>query len=304
MKYASSIRYGGQLIDALDVDYSAYKHLGLLCPNCKEPVFLQAGSVRQLGDKRAQVPAHFKHFRCSDPALVKQCEARVATYDAKELERRASQSRNQRFKLLQKHFWGIICDEKSDVRSSGNFFKKVESARDVYPNNLVLAVVYESLIKDCVKYLIKNKDEVNNRIIPFAFDVINKINYKEGIDDLLQKGVIKQSMLGLKCSEGELDIAFEQIQKRCKHLSNSLNLKLHQMIIEEIVSFLLIKRNRKLLVKLLRFAIVYIPPQYYECEEDFIRAAIHNFVNHLVEIPWASEFAKRQEQEKNRLKSA
>lgn len=108
MKYASAIFYGGQLIDAADADYSSYKDLGLLCPHCKAPVFLQAISKRQVSSTLLEIPAHFKHFKVKDPALAKECEARVAKYDAKEIQRRAAQARNQRLRLLQCHFWGIF----------------------------------------------------------------------------------------------------------------------------------------------------------------------------------------------------
>jgi len=49
MKYAAAIFYGGQLLDAADANYGSYKELGLLCPNCKSPVFLQAISKHQVG---------------------------------------------------------------------------------------------------------------------------------------------------------------------------------------------------------------------------------------------------------------
>lgn len=100
--------FGGQLIDAADADYDSYKSLGLLCPHCKSPVFLQAVSQRQVGNTRVYIPPHFKHFKAKDAALVKECEARVAKYDAKEIQRRAAQARNQRLRLLQRQFWGIL----------------------------------------------------------------------------------------------------------------------------------------------------------------------------------------------------
>ena len=41
MKYATSVKFGGELINAFDCDYDDYKELQLLCPECKEPVYLQ-----------------------------------------------------------------------------------------------------------------------------------------------------------------------------------------------------------------------------------------------------------------------
>ena len=100
--------YGGVLIAATDADHDSYKRLGLLCPHCKDAVFLQAPSQRQTEGKPIDIPAHFKHFKAKDPALVKECENRVNKYDAKEIRRSAARARNQRLKLLQRRFWEVL----------------------------------------------------------------------------------------------------------------------------------------------------------------------------------------------------
>ncbi|MHC5779698.1 competence protein CoiA family protein [Nostoc sp.] len=99
MRFAASIRYGGQLIEAIDADYEDYKRLALICPECKSGVFLRKKSER--------ASAHFAHFKASDPALVKQCELRVSCYSQEDLERKATQARNQRLRLLQRWFWEV-----------------------------------------------------------------------------------------------------------------------------------------------------------------------------------------------------
>lgn len=99
MKLASSIRYGGELIESINVNHSDYKRLGLICPECKSAVFLRQKSER--------AAAHFAHFKAADPALVKQCELRVSTYTEKELEGKARQAKHQRLKILQRWFWDI-----------------------------------------------------------------------------------------------------------------------------------------------------------------------------------------------------
>jgi hypothetical protein len=43
---ASSIRFGGLLVEASDCDYTSFKHLGLLCPICKRSVFLVGAKQR------------------------------------------------------------------------------------------------------------------------------------------------------------------------------------------------------------------------------------------------------------------
>ena len=124
MKYAASMRYAGMLVDAIDADYTSYKRLGLLCPNCHAPVFLVSGSDRQdstrtIVDKttgfKKQVPvtgasveAHFSHFRDVSEEQVKQCELRVKSLKPSEFQKRSIAARNQRERFFRSHFWKIL----------------------------------------------------------------------------------------------------------------------------------------------------------------------------------------------------
>lgn len=129
MRYASAMYFGGQLIEATDADYDSYKSLGLLCPNCKSAVFLQAISQRQVGSTLVEIPPHFKHFKAKDPALVKECEARVAKYDAKAIQRRAALARNQRLRLLQRKFWEMLIGYYESINFPiSNILKKMDTA--------------------------------------------------------------------------------------------------------------------------------------------------------------------------------
>jgi hypothetical protein len=108
MKLASSIRYGGQLVEAAECDYNSYKHLGLLCPECKDPVYLRAEGKRLQHGKEVSIGACFCHFPGKDPTLIAQCENRVSKYTPKELQRMAAQAKGQRLKLLQRWFWSVF----------------------------------------------------------------------------------------------------------------------------------------------------------------------------------------------------
>jgi hypothetical protein len=108
MKYASSIKFRGQLVEAIACDYDDYKRLGLLCPVCKDPVYLRKDSARVQGDRTVTIPACFCHFPSTDPELAKACENRVAGYTQEEVEKARAIARNQRLKLLQRWFWDIV----------------------------------------------------------------------------------------------------------------------------------------------------------------------------------------------------
>ncbi|MFN6460795.1 MAG: hypothetical protein RMZ41_002980 [Nostoc sp. DedVER02] len=149
MRLASSIRYGGQLIESVDVDYDDYKRLGLICPECKSPVFLRQKSER--------ASAHFAHFKASDPALVKQCEWRVSNYTKEELEHRAKQAKNQRLKLLQRWFWDIYFKHA---------FREGRTKQAIIENKLIEQTASHYPVDDSCKWFRKliNSDDVQKAI--------------------------------------------------------------------------------------------------------------------------------------------
>lgn len=128
MRLAASIRYGGQLIEASDVDYDDYKRLGLICPECKSPVFLRQKSERTV--------AHFAHFKASDPALIQKCELRVSSYTKEELESKTREAKNQRLKILQRWFWDIYFKHafrEGRIKQAIIDNKRIEQAASRYP---------------------------------------------------------------------------------------------------------------------------------------------------------------------------
>lgn len=77
MRYAESIRYGGQLIEAQDCDHDSYKMLGLLCPECKSPVFLRTKHERLIKGKYHPVEPTFSHFKAVDASQIARCVEKV-----------------------------------------------------------------------------------------------------------------------------------------------------------------------------------------------------------------------------------
>lgn len=117
MKYASSLLYGGMLVDAEKTDYKDYARLLLRCPFCGEAVFLVAGKHRdehaRLSPKSKQIvlvkavevkPA-FAHF----PGVASQnCELRSAKVNSSFIVRCATKSRHQRLKIFQNNFGKVF----------------------------------------------------------------------------------------------------------------------------------------------------------------------------------------------------
>lgn len=110
MQLASSIRYGGLLVNARDCDYEAYRNLGLVCPNCHESVFLVQGHERHYSktSKTTTVNAHFNHRADKSANAIALCELRVKQISPAEIRRRENASKNQRLRLFNRHLWNIL----------------------------------------------------------------------------------------------------------------------------------------------------------------------------------------------------
>jgi hypothetical protein len=108
MKYAASMKRGGELLNAEECDYSSFAELCPLCPECKEVVFLRKGGDRT--HKKGtpyKVSSHWCHSKGRDPEHVAGCEMRVNGYTHEDRMRIASEARGQRASILEKEFLDI-----------------------------------------------------------------------------------------------------------------------------------------------------------------------------------------------------
>lgn len=110
MQLASSIRYGGLLVNASDCNYEDYRNLGLVCLNCHESVFLVQEHDRHYKktNKTITVAQHFNHREDKSSEENALCELRVKQITSAEIERRENTSRNQRLRLFNRHLWNIL----------------------------------------------------------------------------------------------------------------------------------------------------------------------------------------------------
>lgn len=133
MKYASAMKYGGELVDAVDCDYDSFKELIPLCPNCKEPVFLRTGGPREsVKGKAYQIGPHWCHFKGISAEQVAGCELRVNGYTEKDRAKIAAQARGQRLKLLQRWFWEVFALSHKESFEDGieSAIKKANTFQD------------------------------------------------------------------------------------------------------------------------------------------------------------------------------
>jgi len=110
MQHATSIKYGGLLVNAFDCDYEAFRNLGLTCPYCHESVFLVQGHERhyQKTSKITEVASHFCHRPDKNKDAIAVCELRSRQITSIEIQRRETKSKNQRLQLFNRHLWNIL----------------------------------------------------------------------------------------------------------------------------------------------------------------------------------------------------
>lgn len=106
MKYAKSLAYGGELIDALECEHADFKRLVPLCPNCSNPVHLRIGGDR-LSAKGTpyKIGPHFAHFAGKSAEEVAACELRVNGYSQEDRERIQRVARGQRERWVRRWLW-------------------------------------------------------------------------------------------------------------------------------------------------------------------------------------------------------
>jgi hypothetical protein len=104
MKYATSLYLGGEPIQALDCDHQSSRELGLLCPTCKEAVFLVAGYGFDRAGKRVRIDPHFSHYKGGSY----ECEMRCNTRTKEDWEKLRIEAHNQRLDLFNRQFFEVF----------------------------------------------------------------------------------------------------------------------------------------------------------------------------------------------------
>ena len=180
MKYASAMKYGGELVNAIECDYDSFKQLVPLCPECKEPVYLRAGGERRSSKgKPYKIGAHWCHFKGVSDEQVASCESRVNGYSEKDKQRIANKARGQRLKLLQRWFWKVW---KDNSKSYYMYVKGGHTAREYAP---VPDDIIRTLLNNA-KSALSNRHDINSRIACEVFDYLSSKKQKPILDDMLK----------------------------------------------------------------------------------------------------------------------
>jgi hypothetical protein len=241
---ASSIRYGGLLVEASECSYESFKQLGLLCPICKRPVFLVQESCREAHTrklktgistavKESSVPAHFSHFQDVSKEEIEQCELKSSKITQVQREVTASKARGQRLKVLQRRLWQMLKTSYRLFYSEGtdellqNYFFEAS-----YMNEMRSKAYLEKLISSCAVSL---SHPTNLQVIKTSF----------------AEGCVKWSAIAEAYPKQESPI-YEGFRNWPKSI---LDLKMHEAICLEVLDFLCTKMQRPILNKLIAYSI-------------------------------------------------
>jgi len=244
MLLASSIRYGGLLIEAGDCDYNSFKHLGLLCPICKRSVFLVAPTQRQAHNRKnkagesiavkgSSVVSHFAHHPEVDRSTVDDCELRSAKITLIQRLQAETTSRNQRRKILQSHCWKIIktslnlpdCEEVSTLLRSTFECAQMNRSHNVKK-------LYDLLIESlCAQWCLPSQ--------------------LEHTQSTLEEGMMKWSSDILARPERMP----KEIRDAMVRWGQTLELKMQAAIVKEAMAFTSTKMQRPILIKIIESAI-------------------------------------------------
>lgn len=189
MKYASAIKYGGELVSADECDHSSFKELIPLCPECKEAVFLRAKFTRRGKKVESTVHSHWSHFPGSNNALA--CELRVNSLSNSEREKIASKARGQRLKMIERWFTRVW---ESAIENDTTQIFCCWAPADTEDKNIAFhGIDKESFVTKFLEYALGLSVDQLNSIYTVGQDnfIINDLRHITKLDVLIVKEVIE-----------------------------------------------------------------------------------------------------------------
>lgn len=311
MKYASAMKYGGELVDAVDCVYDSFKELIPLCPNCKEPVFLRTGGQREsVKGKAYQIGPHWCHFKGISKEQVAGCELRVNGYTEQDRAKIASQARGQRLKLLQRWFWEVFSHSRQGHNSTMQ--AKIQRARE-YSQHTDMLNRSHALVDFC----------------RWGFYYICKNNLNSWIDGFVEES--KQLIFDenpnfiANCliDPSEYSSCVESTRQMFTDAYSIAGLELHKAQVKEVMLFLASRSAQNTLQECLAiysFSILAIAGGNQDSEiwrivSEVLRGTrdlspgdgtylLRYFIEWLWFIPWASEFQRLEAEAKQRKGAA
>ncbi|MBD2362969.1 hypothetical protein H6G36_17560 [Anabaena minutissima FACHB-250] len=159
MEFAISIYKGGKRVYAKDCDFGSYSKQGLICPICKQEVYLRKGNIRE---------PYFAHFHATSSREIEECELRVSTDGNSTETSSLIENRGQRLEIFQQHFLSLIYFENSRIIEDVKFNNWINSRKD--QSNQII----NDIIRKCIDYFLENRQLMEAKYIIHTTKIKNK----------------------------------------------------------------------------------------------------------------------------------
>jgi hypothetical protein len=199
MRYALSLFLNNMLVDAQNCDYQDFERLFLVCPICRQSVFLVGEKEisphqRKIKDRIIQVKGsrtekHFAHHKSFDASA---CELRVSKLSAAKIAQIQAETKKQYVKILHNKFW-LIIQEFSFWR---NVEFRISFMKDKI-NNLYHQKELEALLELTYQFFLnyfkkQNVTEYFSKIILSFDQKVKDLNTIPLLDLKFKQDVLKQ----------------------------------------------------------------------------------------------------------------
>ncbi|MBX9256890.1 hypothetical protein H1Q63_23685 [Desmonostoc muscorum CCALA 125] len=159
MEYAISIYKPSERVYPEQCDFNSYSDLGLICPICKQEVYLRKGDIRE---------PYFAHFHATSSRQVKECELRVSADGNSTEISSLIENRGQRLEIFQQHFLSLIYFENSKIIEDVKFNNWINSRKD--ESNQII----NDIIRKCIDYFLENRQLMEAKYIIHTTKIKNK----------------------------------------------------------------------------------------------------------------------------------
>lgn len=285
MRYASSLLYGGMLVDAEKANYQDYSKLLLRCPFCGEPVFLSAASYRaehaRLAPKskkivlvrETNVSASFNHYH----GLAENCELRSRTISDRDIQCSFVKGRNQRLKFFQKRFWEILTEGKED--------EKFYSIRELMhkANPFVPAQILDKAIADTINDIGEKFKNADHKY--YASEILRQA--MEHPDELIVAETSSDRIEAINwLMKLEMDLHLQIVQEACDYLCTKSARELLFKTIDLGLTYCIDLRDEQLLLDLVDMGQPSIQ-KLNENYKDFVTSIVSAMLAQITGIQWA-----------------
>ncbi|MDM9583040.1 hypothetical protein [Nostoc sp. GT001] len=159
MEYAISIYKPSERVYPEQCDFNSYSDLGLICPICKQEVYLRKGDIRE---------PYFAHFHATSSRQVKECELRVSADGNSTEISSLIENRGQRLEIFQQHFLSLIYFENSKIIEDAKFNNWINSRKD--ESNQII----NDIIRKCIDYFLENRQLMEAKYIIHTTKIKNE----------------------------------------------------------------------------------------------------------------------------------